>query len=347
MKMTLHRLRLTLVDPFTIARGTITHQHSLIVELRDGDLVGWGEVTENDYYGHTFQSMTESLNKAQSVLDAYRDQPPQEVWQKAWEATAGDHFALAALDLAAHDLWGKRLAKPCWEVWELPWANIPDSSYTIGIDTIDRMIEKLQQQPGWKTYKIKLGTANDLEIVRALRQHTEATFRVDANCGWTAEQTIARSVELKQLGVEFIEQPLPAEAADEDKRRVYQQSALPVIADESCQVLADVARCEGLFHGVNVKLCKCGGLTPALAMLRQARGLGMQTMVGCMVESSIGISAAAHLLPLLDYADLDGALLISDDPAVGVQIQRGRVTKPTEPGLGAQLMQLSPGPRPF
>ncbi len=339
MKMTLHRLKLTLIDPFTIARGTITHQHSLIVELRDGDLVGWGEVTENDYYGHTFDSMTASLQSVAGLLDAYRDQPPEDLWPRALEATGGDRFALAALDLAAHDLWGKRQAKPCWQLWGLAWTNIPDSSYTIGIDTIDRMIEKLKQQPGWKTYKIKLGTADDLKIVRALREHTDATLRVDANCGWTAEQTIARSIELQKLGVEFIEQPLPAEAPREAKRRVYEQSVLPVIADESCRVQGDVTDCEGLFHGVNIKLCKCGGLTPAVAMLRQARQLGMRTMVGCMIESSIGISAAAQLLPLLDYADLDGALLIRDDPAAGVEIQKGQVTKPLASGLAAALKQ--------
>lgn len=338
MRMTLHRVKLTLTDPFTIARGTITHQHSLIVELRDGDLIGWGEVTENDYYGHTFESMAASLQAAESLLEAYREQAPEAVWPRALEATGGDRFALAALDLAAHDLWGKRHGKPCWQLWGLDWADVPDSSFTIGIDTIDRMIEKLQRQTGWKTYKIKLGTPEDLQIVRALRQHTDATFRVDANCGWTADQAIAHAVELKALGVEFIEQPLPAEASAEDKLRVYQQSVLPIIADESCRTEPDVAACDGLFHGVNLKLCKCGGLTPAVSMLREARRRGMATMVGCMVESSVGISAAAQLLPLLDYADLDGALLINDDPAEGVRIEQGRVFQPTQPGLSAVML---------
>jgi L-Ala-D/L-Glu epimerase len=337
MKMTLHRLKLTLIDPFTIARGTITDQYSLIVELQDGDLVGWGEVTENDYYGHTFESMSASLHAAEPLLPSYRDRPPQELWDQALQATGGDRFALAALDLAAHDLWGKRQGKPCWQLWGLDWSNIPESSFTIGIDTIDHMIEKLRRQSGWKTYKVKLGTPDDLQIVRALRQTTDATFRVDANCGWTAEQTVEFSGELQRLGVEFIEQPLSAEASREEKRLVFDRSALPVIADESCRIEGDVADCEGLFHGVNVKLCKCGGLTPALAMLRQARSLGMRTMVGCMVESSIGISAAAQLLPLLDYADLDGALLIRDDPASGVAISKGQVSKPTAPGLSATL----------
>jgi L-alanine-DL-glutamate epimerase-like enolase superfamily enzyme len=337
MDIFLHRLVMPIADPFTIARGTITDQHSLIVELRDDDLYGLGEVTVNDYYGHTFESMTASLEAAKPHLDAYRDQSPEKVWAKMLDIMNGDHFATAALDLAAHDLWGKRNGKPCYQMWGLDWENIPVSSYTIGIDTIDRMIEKLDRQPGWSIYKIKLGTADDLNIVRALREHTDATFRVDANCGWTAEQTVANAIELKHLGVEFIEQPLPAEASPDEMRSVFEQSVLPIIADESCRTTPDVAACHGLFHGVNVKLCKCGGLTPALAMLRQARSLGMKTMVGCMVETSIGISAAAHLLPLLDYADLDGAILLKEDPASGVEIKQGNVTMPVLAGLSSRM----------
>lgn len=337
MDIQLHRLVMPITDPFTIARGTITDQHSLIVELRDGDLYGLGEVTVNDYYGHTFDSMTASLESAKPLLAAYRDQSPDVVWPKMLEVMDGDHFATAALDLAAHDLWGKRHGKPCYQMWGLDWAKIPVSSYTIGIDSIDRMIEKLARQPGWSIYKIKLGTADDLKIVGALREHTDAAFRVDANCGWTAQQTIANAIELQRLGVEFIEQPLPAEASPDDMRLVFEKSVLPIIADESCRTTPDVAACHGLFHGVNVKLCKCGGLTPALAMLRQARSLGMKTMVGCMVETSIGISAAAHLLPLLDYADLDGAILLKEDPASGVEIKHGNVSRPVQPGLSSRL----------
>jgi len=338
MDIQLRQLVMPIADPFTIARGTITDQHSLIVELRDGDLFGLGEVTVNDYYGHTFNSMTASLQAARPHLNAYGDQSPESVWTQMLQVMQGDHFATAALDLAAHDLWGKRHGKPCFQMWGLDWLQIPVSSYTIGIDTIDRMIEKLNRQPGWPIYKIKLGTPDDLNIVRALREHTDAMFRVDANCGWTAEQTIENAAQLQNLGVEFIEQPLPAEAAQEEMKLVFEQSVLPIIADESCRTRDDVALCHGLFHGINVKLCKCGGLTPALAMLRQARSLGMKTMVGCMVETSIGISAAAHLLPLLDYADLDGAILLKSDPASGVQIVRGHVAEPNEPGLSARLV---------
>jgi len=182
-----------------------------------------------------------------------------------------------------------------------------------------------------------------LIIVSRLRQHTAATFRVDANCAWGAEQTIEFSYEMKDLGVELIEQPMERGLPREQYERVFLESALPIIADESCCEEADVEKCVGAFHGINVKLCKCGGLTPAVRMLKQARSLGLYTMVGCMAETSIGISAAAQLLPLLDFADLDGALLLGTDPAEGVQVDRGKVHLAELPGCGAVLKDCSDG----
>jgi len=176
-----------------------------------------------------------------------------------------------------------------------------------------------------------------LEIVRQLRRHTDAVFRVDANCGWTADETIRNASALRDLNVEFIEQPLPADALDQ-MPRVCAGSALPIIADESCGVPEDVQRCCGCFHGVNVKLVKCGGLSPARRMIAQARQLGLKVMVGCMTESTVGISAIAQLTPLLDYVDMDGALLLAEDIASGVRIERGRVILPDENGCGVRLL---------
>lgn len=337
VQMMLHRVTLPLAHTFTIARGSIDVQPSLIVELQHDDIRGFGEVTENSFYGHTFASMTASLDRVRDRLDAYLDRSPLDIWPQMHAAIGGDMFALSALDMAAHDLRGKRSGIPTWLDWGLKWDNVPVSSYTIGIDTIDKMVAKLHEQPGWSIYKVKLGTARDLEIMTELRKHTPARFRVDANCGWTAVQTVSNSKVLSDLGVEFIEQPLPISASKEDKLQVFQQSALPVLADEDCQVTADVERCRGLYHGVNVKICKCGGLSPGLKMLQQARQLGMQTMVGCMVESSIGISGAAQLLPLLDYADLDGAVLLRDHPATGTTVVKGEVRMASCPGTGAGL----------
>jgi L-Ala-D/L-Glu epimerase len=214
--------------------------------------------------------------------------------------------------------------------------DMPLSDYTIGIDTMEKMIVKMKEFDGWPIYKIKLGTANDLAIVRELRRHTQAVFRVDANTAWTAEQTIAHAPELKNLGVEFIEQPLPAGDWD-GMRRVRAECALPIIADESCLTEEDVPRCAGFFDGINIKLNKAGGLTPARRMIASARRLGLKVMVGCMSESSVGISAIGQLLPLLDYVDMDGAVLIARDVATGVHLERGRAIFPEENGNGVRL----------
>ncbi|RMG73650.1 MAG: dipeptide epimerase, partial [Bacteroidetes bacterium] len=212
----------------------------------------------------------------------------------------------------------------------------PTTCYTIGMASISEMVAKLQEKP-WPIYKIKLGTDHDLDIIRALRAHTDATFRVDANTAWTAAQTIEYAPILRDLGVEFIEQPLKADRWSEHQQ-VRAKSVLPLIADESCHVEADVARCAGHFDGINIKLMKCGGLTPARRMIAKARELGLKIMMGCMTESSVGISAIAHIAPLLDYVDMDGALLLAEDPAEGVAIdEQAQLHFPDRPGTGVRL----------
>lgn len=338
MKMTLYRVSLPLAHQFTIARESIATQGSLLLKLEHEGICGLGEVTENSFYGHTLDSIASSLGKVTGQLERYVDGSPLDLWASMRDALEGDMFALSALDIAAHDFHGKKNGIPTWKDWGLEWTGKPQSSYTIGIDTIPTMVAKLQEQPGWGIYKIKLGAANDLEVVAELRKHTDAVFRVDANCGWTPDQAIANSKPLEELGVEFIEQPFSIDISSSEKQRVYQESALPILADEDCQIASDVAKCKGLYHGINVKICKCGGLTPALMMLREAKQLGMKTMVGCMVESAIGISGAAQLMPLMDFADLDGAVLLSDSPTEGVRVQKGIVSLTGVPGTGASLI---------
>ncbi|MEZ5944823.1 MAG: dipeptide epimerase [Planctomycetaceae bacterium] len=342
MKVRLHRLELPLEFEFTIARGSISTQPTLIVELEQDGHRGFGESTSNTYYGHTLDSMSESIEACRETIESFELSHPQLLWERLKEMLADDPFALNAVDLAAYDLFGKLTARRTYEILGLEWANIPESSYTIGIDSIEKMAAKLRTRPNWGIYKIKLGTKRDVDIIRALREETDAVLRVDANCGWSADETIANSHKLKALGVEFIEQPLPADCSQEDQQRVFKQSALPIIADESCLVEKDVAKCAPLFHGVNVKLCKCGGITPAFRMLRQARQLGLKTMVGCMVESSVGISGAAQLLPLLDYADLDGAVLLSEDAAAGVSVKNGHIELAQGYGSGVEFPVSQP-----
>ncbi|HEX5102999.1 MAG TPA: dipeptide epimerase, partial [Pirellulaceae bacterium] len=329
---------------FTISRESITSQPTLVVELQTGGISGCGEATANAYYGFTIERMAHDLAAVRSVIEALSSpDDPEGLHGKLQPLLKDDPFALCAVDQAAYDLWGKVQNLPTWKLWGLSLDKIPSSDYTIGIDSIDVMVAKLNEFPGWPIYKIKLGTDRDLDIVRELRTHTDANFRVDANCGWTAEQTIRNAPALKALGVEFIEQPLKADRWDE-MRRVRAESALPIIADESCIVESDVERCAGVFHGINIKLVKCGGLTPARRMIAKARELGLSVMVGCMTESTVGISAIAQLLPLLDYVDMDGAVLLAHDIASGVTLNRGRCLYPDVPGNGVTLLETGRDP---
>lgn len=336
MRLRLYEFDLPLRHVFTISRGSVAVQKTLIVDLEHDGLHGYGEATTNPYYGATLENMAATLLGVQSEIERWQPGDPSAFWD-ALQPALGEHpFAHCALDQAAHDLWGKVAGAPVYRLWGLSLERLPVSNYTIGIDTIERMVAKLDECPGWPVYKIKLGTPHDLEIVRQLRRHTDAAFRVDANCGWTPDETLRNARALRDLNVEFIEQPLVADA-DDEMRHVAAECVLPVIADESCGVPADVERCQGCFHGVNIKLVKCGGLTPARRMIARARQLGLKVMVGCMTESTVGISAIAQLLPQLDYVDMDGAVLLAQDIATGVSVQRGVCRYPEENGCGVQL----------
>lgn len=336
MKLYFHRFDLRLKHTFTIAHDSRDVQQTLIVELRDETgHQGFGEATANKYYGITIDQMVSDLEDIRTLIEQNEQLSAEELWTLTHPYLSKNPFAQCALDEAMHDLVAKRAGLPLYKYWNLDPACNPITNYTVGIDTIEKMVAKMQELP-WPLYKIKLGTKDDLAIVRELRQHTGATFRVDANCAWTADETIRFAPELKTLGVEFIEQPLPADDFA-GQQRVFAESVLPIIADESCIVETDVERCINRFHGVNIKLTKCGGLTPARRMIAQAKQAGMLVMVGCMTESSVGISAIAQLLPLLDFVDMDGTLLITNDPATGVTLDYGRVIYATENGTGTCL----------
>ncbi len=321
-------------------------QRTLIVELEQDGRCGYGEAPQQPYYGADMEAITAQIEGIRPQIEDFSLDDPVEFWKAMRPLLRGDEprgsaaastFVQCALDVAAHDLWGKLSGEPVWKLWGLHIQNNPPSDYTVGIDTIEVMVRKLGEFPGWPVYKIKLGTADDLGIVRRLREHTNAVFRVDANCAWGVDETLRNAAGMKTLGVEFIEQPLPPDDWD-GMERLYRESPLPIIADESCQVEPDVDRCAGRFHGVNIKLVKCGGLTPARRMIDRARQFDMKVMVGCFTESSVGISAIAQLLPMLDYADMDGALLLARDIAAGVTIDRGRVSYPQENGCGVRLL---------
>ncbi|MBN2781482.1 MAG: dipeptide epimerase [Candidatus Marinimicrobia bacterium] len=340
MDIRIHEYDLPLKYKFGISRETRTVQKTAIVEVRDAGLSGFGEcVANHKYYKFTIDMIRDDIHAVADLLSGTDliATPPEKVWELLAPGLHHNPFAQCALDMALYDLWGKKQHRRTYELWGLDIRNNPVTDYTIGIDEIDIMIRKMKEFDGWPVFKIKLGTDHDMEIMRQLRRHTGAALRIDANCAWSADQTIEYSHALKELGVEFIEQPMDAGASAGDMKRVFERSALPVIADESCISEEDVDRCRGYFHGVNIKVVKCGGLTPARRMIARARELGMKVMVGCMTESTVGISGIAQLLPLLDYVDMDGPLLLAKDIAEGVRIDRGVVHYADTPGNGVVL----------
>jgi L-alanine-DL-glutamate epimerase-like enolase superfamily enzyme len=336
MELILREFNLKLKHTFTISRESIDFQPSLIVELRNDGFSGFGEATSNPYYKTTVAVMIKDLEKIRSLIINVKNETPDDFYAKIYPYLKHDMFALCALDIAYNDLYARQKGKKLYDLWNYKIGTNPLTDYTIGIASIEKMVAKMQELP-WPIYKIKLGTKEDIAIVSELRKYTNAIFRIDANCGWTAQETINNAIELKKLGVEFLEQPLKADDW-EGHKEVYKNSVLPIIADESCITEEDVAKCKNHFHGVNVKLVKCGGLTPARRMLIEAKQLGLKTMVGCMTESTVGISAIAHLLPQLDYVDMDGALLLDKDIATGVTIDFGKISYSNLDGTGVTLI---------
>lgn len=328
--------------PFGISRNTKKVQPLVVVQLETEGYTGLGEATANTYYNITVPRLKEDLESVRPILEDTLFSTPEDLWEQLKPSLKNNLFALCAIDLAAWDIYAKMQKKKLYEVWGLDIHNNPLTDYTIGIDSIPNMVKKMKEVP-WPIYKIKLGTSEDTEIVRALREESDALFRIDANCAWTLEETIQNSYELKKLGVEFLEQPMPDPKDDEkrweDLKTAQQESALPIIADENCILESDVDRCYGYFDGINIKLVKCGGLTPALRMIKKAKEYKMKLMVGSMNESTTGSSAAAHLLPFLDYMDMDGPLLQAKDTATGIRFNYGKIIYADRPGTGAMLLK--------
>ncbi|MBY0478231.1 MAG: dipeptide epimerase [Chitinophagaceae bacterium] len=323
--------------PFTISKGTKTHQPALIVELETRGAKGYGEAPAIAYYNIPVEKMIEDLERKKIFVEKFAFMEPERYWHYLHHLFPQNHFLVCALDIATWDMYGKLRNKPLYQLWNLDYSKAPLCDYTIGIDTVEKMVEKMNAKP-WPIYKIKVGVPGDVELVAALRKHTDAVFRVDANAGWTLDEALEKIPQLKELGVEFIEQPL-AKDNWEGMAVLFKESSLPLIADESCVYEADVEKCAGYFHGINIKLTKCSGITPALRMITKARELEMKIMIGCMNESTVGSAAIAHLAPLVDYIDMDGPLLLAEDIATGLMYDNGKVGVSAAPGLGIQLMQ--------
>ncbi len=337
MKLSYRQQNLPFEYPFTISNGrTKTHQPSLVVALELGPFIGYGEAPAIVYYDVTVEKMIETLESKRTMVEKFALTDPARYWHYLHHLFPNDPFLVCALDMAAWDLFGKMKNKPLYELWNTKWENTPITDYTIGIDTIENMVAKMKAKP-WPMYKIKLGTDEDIQIVEALRKHTDAVLRIDANAGWTTEEALEKIPQLAALGVELIEQPL-AKDNWEGMKLLFEKSTLPLYADESCVFEQDVKKCHQYFHGINIKLTKCSGITPAIRMIQEARTLNMQVMMGSMNESTIGSAAIAQFLPQLDQVDMDGPLLLAQDAAEGIQFDLGKISISHKPGLGIRIL---------
>ncbi len=336
MKIHFKKYELPFRFPFTISNGrTKTNQPTLIVALEAGRYTGFGEASAITYYDITVEKMIAAIEEKKAAIEGFAFTDPERYWHYLHHLLPNNPFLVCALDIAAWDLYGKMENKLLYELWDTPWVNTPVTDYTIGIDTIDKMVAKMKAQP-WPVYKIKLGTDEDIAIVKALRQHTDAIFRIDANAGWTLEEALEKIPQLKELGVEFIEQPLAKENW-EGMKVLFSQSSLPLFADESCVKENDVEKCQNRFNGINIKLTKCSGITPARRMIKKARELDLKVMMGSMNECSIGSAAIANFLPQLDHVDMDGPLLQTEDVATGLVFDYGKVQIMGKAGLGVEM----------
>ena len=335
LRLDVEILELRTRHPFVIARGGQSDYRTAWIRLTDQDGVeGWGEAAPSKFYGETAESVAAALRFYGSALpdDPFNLESAESRWATMLRGNAA---ARAGLSAALHDLVGKRLGVPLYRLWGLDPCSAPKSTFTIGLDTPDRLKAKVLEAEQFPILKVKLGSERDVEILTTIREATDKEIRVDANCGWTVKGAIRMLPVLSELGVTVLEQPLPPEDLD-GLAAVTAQAEMPVIADESCKVVADIPPLVGKVDGINIKLAKCGGLREALRMIAVARAHGLMVMVGCMIESSLGITAAAHFTPLVDIADLDGAALLSNDPFLGAKIDGGRISLPSDPGLGVR-----------
>lgn len=328
---------LSLVHTFTVSGSSRSTTPDVLVKLEYDGFTGYGEASMPPYLGHSVDSVTSFLQKVnlRQFTDPFR---LEEMLDYVHGLSKGDAPAKAAVDMALHDLFGKLMGQPLWRIWgENPDAT-PDTTFTIGMDTPEVMAEKTREAADrFKILKVKVGTPNDKEMISAVRSVTSLPIAVDANQGWSDRMEALYEIYwLKDQGVVMVEQPLP-KGRREDTAWLRERSPLPIFADESVQGLEDVKACRGVFDGINIKLMKCGGLQKAREMMLYARASGLKVMLGCMTETSCGISAAAQISPGVDFADLDGNLLISNDPFEGAAVRNGRITLNNLPGLGLSI----------
>lgn len=340
LKLTYEPYTLKLKHTFTLSTTSRTTTPATLTKLEYDGHTGYGEASMPPYLGESQKSVAAFLAKVD--LSGFKDPlQTEDILNYVDDLEPGNFAAKAAVDIALHDLIGKVLGRPLHELWGYDKSKAPYTSYTIGIDTPEMIEQKIREVSGFKIFKMKLGRGTDKDIVRALRRVTDAAFTADANQGWTDKQQALDTIFwLKEEGCQLIEQPLAKERID-DIAWISERSPLPVLADEGCQRLDELKNVVGAYSGIVVKLMKCTGLREAQKMLNAAKALGMKTLIGCMTETSCGISAASQLSMLADWADLDGNLLISNDPFQGTQVVKGKLTLNDLPGIGANRLALT------
>jgi L-alanine-DL-glutamate epimerase-like enolase superfamily enzyme len=319
---------------FRTARTTSASSRIVVVELSDGVLSGLGEAAPSRFYGEDADTVVDVLEHMRPVVESAVHEA-ELMADLTSRGLKGSPAARACLEIAAHDMMAKRAGIPLYRHFELDPADLPLTTMSIGLDDPDVMLEKALEARGFPLLKVKLDRETDLAIVSRIKNATGASVTVDANCSWTADAAARKAEELATIGVEFIEQPVAADDI-EGMAFVRERSEVPIFADESCPTSADLPRVADAVDGIVVKLMKCGGLVDGVKMAREARRRGLLTMIGCMMESSLALTAAAHIAPLMDYADLDSGLLLTEDPFIGVKISDGRMALPDEPGLGVR-----------
>ena len=335
MKASWEKLSIETLHPFGISRNVKTGDEVVWLRLEHDGIEGWGEADPSAYYGESAGTVEAAFATLAPRLEAIDDPFRLESIERDLHARLRfNGAARSAISSALHDWIGKRVGLPLWKSLGLDPADAPLSSFTIGIDTPERMTEKTREADDYPILKIKLGSADDESRLRAVREAApDKVLRVDANAAWTPSEAVEGCAMCAEYGVEYVEQPLPP-TEREELAFVRGRSELPIFVDESSVVATDIPGLVGLVDGINIKLAKCGGPREAVRMIHTARSHGLQVMLGCMLETTLGIAPAAHIAPLVDYVDLDGAALLRDDPFVGPRMDRGRIVLGDEPGLG-------------
>jgi L-alanine-DL-glutamate epimerase-like enolase superfamily enzyme len=338
MKLTFRPYTLELKHVFTIATSSRTTTPVMLTEVQYDDITGYGEASMPPYLSESHETATAFLSKVD--LSKYENPFELETILKDIDALApGNPAAKAAVDIALHDLVGRLLDQPWYNIWGFNRNATPYTSFTIGIDTEEVVRQKTKEAGEFKILKVKLGRDTDKMMIETIRSVTDKPICVDVNQGWKDRSFALDMIHwLKEKGVVFVEQPMPKESID-DMAWLTEQSPLPTFGDEAVQRLSDVKKAHGVYNGVNIKLMKCTGMREAHKMLVLARSLEMKVMLGCMTETSCAISAASHLSPMVDFADLDGALLISNDVFEGARVVDGKVIPADRPGIGVKKIR--------